>query len=273
VEKPVMVIANMTTTVDPAQAIHLRESGVPVLEGTETALRAVRHLFSHRDGATGSSPRLTTPREVELPEDEAAALALLASYGIATPETRRAGDVLAAVGAADSIGYPVVVKTTGVAHKSDVQGVRTGLVQASAVAEAYNDISARLGPAVLVARQSPPGVEIALGMVRDPGFGPVVIVGAGGELVEVLGGRIALLPPVGVEEAAAAVDRLPVRALLSGQRGAPAADLGALAEAIARFSELVLDLPSECTAVDVNPLIAGEKGSVAVDALFVGARS
>jgi hypothetical protein len=112
-------------------------------------------------------------------------------------------------------------------------------------------------------------VELALGVVRDPQFGPVVLVAAGGVLIEVLRDRRPALPPLDKDRAAALIDRLSVRPLLDGARGAPPADVGAVARAVVRLSRLALDLGDDLDALDINPLIAGPGGCVAADALMV----
>jgi acetate---CoA ligase (ADP-forming) len=115
-----------------------------------------------------------------------------------------------------------------------------------------------------------PGVELALGVVRDPQFGPLVTVAAGGVLVEVLRDRRVLLPPVDARTARAALDRLAVRPLLDGAGpGDRPADLDAVAGAVVALSALAVDLGDRLAAVDVNPLLAGPDGCVAVDALVV----
>jgi hypothetical protein len=125
---------------------------------------------------------------------------------------------------------------------------------------------------VLVAAMAGPGVELALGVVADPQFGPLVMVAAGGVLVEVVGDRRFALPPVDHRQALGLLDRLAVRPLLDGVRGAPPADLDAVADALVRLSTLAADLGPALAALDVNPLIAGPDGCVAVDALVVPAR-
>jgi hypothetical protein len=108
-------------------------------------------------------------------------------------------------------------------------------------------------------------------VVDDPQFGPLVMVAAGGVLVEVMGDRRFALPPVGHGQALVMLDRLALRPLLDGTRGAPPADLDAVADAVVRLSEVALDLGARLAAVDVNPLVAGPDGCVAVDALVVPA--
>jgi len=176
-----------------------------------------------------------------------------------------------ALEAAGRVGWPVALKTAAVevAHKSDVGGVRLGLDGPERLAVAYADLAARLGPRVLVAAMADPGVELALGVVADPQFGPLVMVAAGGVLVEVLGDRRFALPPVDQRQARAMLDRLAVRPLLDGVRGAPPADLDAVARAVVDLSVLAVDLGDRLAALDVNPLVAGPDGCVAVDALVV----
>jgi hypothetical protein len=136
---------------------------------------------------------------------------------------------------------------------------------------AYADLAARLGPRVTVAAMAGPGVELALGVVADPQFGALVMVAAGGVLVEVLRDRRFALPPVDHRQATAMLDRLAVRPLLDGVRGAPPADLDAVARAVVDLSVLAVDLGDRLAALDVNPLVAGPDGCVAVDALVVPA--
>jgi acyl-CoA synthetase (NDP forming) len=116
---------------------------------------------------------------------------------------------------------------------------------------------------------APPGVELSLGVVRDPQFGPLCMVGAGGVLIEVLRDRQFALPPLDRSRARRLIDRLSIRPLLDGVRGAPPADVDAVADALVRVSALALDLGDVIEALDVNPLIAGPAGCVAVDAMVI----
>ena len=174
--------------------------------------------------------------------------------------------------AAESIGYPVVLKTAdpAVTHKSDVGGVVLGLRGPAELARAYADLSARLGPRVLVGQSVPAGPELAIGIARDPDLGPLVVVGAGGVLVELLADRAVALPPVYERTARQMIAELRVGRLLAGVRGAPPADLGAVVRSIVGVSELALDLGDDLAALDVNPLICGPSGATAVDVLTVG---
>jgi acyl-CoA synthetase (NDP forming) len=274
-DKPLAVLANVSTTIDPLQAGRLRESGVPVLEGTETGLLALRHLIDHGNRPLAGAPggRITTPSKVAVgPGGYASALEVLAGYGIPVPAFEVVSDESALFAAAGRIGYPLVLKTAAsIAHKTDVDGVIVGIQDEARLGADYRDLSARLGPDVVVAEQIASGVEIAVGMVTDPQFGPVVIVSAGGRLIELVGDRVALLPPIDASAARRALDRLRIRPLLDGFRGGPPADIERLVDVIVRFSELAIDAAGQINAIDVNPVIAGPSRSVAVDALMTPA--
>jgi len=196
---------------------------------------------------------------------------LLADYDLSTTEMRGATSVDGAITAAEELGWPVALKTAapGVQHKSDVGGVALGLTDADALRAAYEDVASRLGPHVVVAPMTPPGVELALGVVRDPQFGPLVLVAAGGVLVEVLHDRRLALPPLDEPRARALVDRLRVRPLLDGVRGGAPADVDALAHAVSRLSVLAADLGDLLEALDVNPIIVTPDGCTAVDVLVI----
>jgi acetate---CoA ligase (ADP-forming) len=287
-DKPVVVLGNLASAVDRADAARLRAAGVPVLEGTATGLAALRHLLARRDflaqppaaaarrargGPTSGvrarwRERLADPR----PLGEVEALAMVAAWGMPVVAAEEAATLDAAVAAAGRVGWPVALKTAapGIRHKTVVGGVRLGLAGPEQLAAAYADLTSRLGPRMVVARMAAPGVELALGVVRDPQFGPLVTVAAGGVLVEVLRDRRVLLPPVDARTARDALDRLAVRPLLDGAGpGDRPADLDAVAGAVVALSALAVDLGDRLAAVDVNPLLAGPDGCVAVDALVV----
>ncbi|MGC1578452.1 MAG: acetate--CoA ligase family protein, partial [Beijerinckiaceae bacterium] len=126
-----------------------------------------------------------------------------------------------------------------------------------------------LGPRVLVTRMAESGIEMALGLVKDPQFGALVMVAAGGVFIEVMRDARHALAPFGPATARRLVDGLRLRPLLDGVRGHPPADLARLAEVIARFSVLAAELAEDIEGFDVNPLIVGPRGVVAVDALVI----
>jgi acyl-CoA synthetase (NDP forming) len=280
-EKPTAVLCNLAGAVAPGAAGDLRESGIPVLEGTASGLLAFRHLFELRDSR--SLPHLLRPEAVseevrnrwlerlrsDDPWSEVEALRMLSDYGIPTAAAEEARAVEDVVAAAGRVGWPVALKTAEARHKSDVGGVLLGLDDEEAVRSAYSDLAARLGPRVTVAGMAPPGVELALGTVLDPQFGPMLLVAAGGVLVEVLRDRRMAVPPLDEPRARRLVDGLQVRPILEGVRGGLPADLGSVARAIVSLSVLALDLGDQIEAIDVNPLLCGPGGCVAVDALVV----
>jgi acyl-CoA synthetase (NDP forming) len=198
-------------------------------------------------------------------------LALLADFGVPTVPTRSAGNEEEAMAAFhDLSGGPVVLKTAaGSTHKSDVDGVRLGLRTGEELIRAYREMAARLGDQVLIQAMVPSGVEVGLGIVNDSQFGPLVMVGAGGRLIELLADRIMLMPPIDAASAARALDRIKVGRLLDGYRNQPPADLGAVVDVIVKLGVLATELGTHLQGLDLNPLIAGPAGAVAVDALIV----
>jgi acyl-CoA synthetase (NDP forming) len=281
--KPFAMLSNFSSGIDRNDAKLLDGDGIPVLEGTLTGLAAFKHLFAYRDfrarvPITSLSPVSDEVRERWIarlssgePFDELEGLALLADYGIPVVEGVRAETFEDALAAAERIGFPVALKTAapGVQHKSDVGGVKLGIDDAPSLEDAYGDLERELGPQVTVSKMAPAGVEIALGIVRDPQFGPLVLVGAGGVLVEVLKDRRLAMPPLDESRARSMVDRLDVRPLLEGVRGQPTADVDALMRAIVSLSWLAIDLGDHLEALDANPTMCRPDGCVAVDALVI----
>jgi len=283
-DQPFCMLSNLASAVAQSEVRILRDAGIPVLEGTDSGLRALRHLLD--DGARRARTATTMPEPVaaeirtrwraELQRgdalNETVVMQLLADYGVPTVASVTIAPpegIAEVVAAAEKLGYPVALKTASpeISHKTEAGGVRLGLVDAESLTAAYTDITDRLGPVVTVAAMAPPGVEVALGVVHDPTFGPLVLVAAGGVLVELLHDRVLAMPPLDVSAAHRMIERLTMRPILDGVRGAPAADVDALARAISRLSVLAADLGDLLAALDVNPVIAGPSGCLAVDAL------
>ncbi|HEY2131007.1 MAG TPA: acetate--CoA ligase family protein [Streptosporangiaceae bacterium] len=282
--KPVVVLSNLPAAIDPDVAARLRDGGIPVLEGTRTGLLALGHLLRHGAAVPPApappidSPPIDPGRRARWTAVLAAGQArgsaladLLRDYGIPVARTRAASSEAEALAAAAEIGYPVVLKTDepGIAHKSDVGGVVLGLAGPAELTAAYRDLAERLGRRVLVGQTIPAGPELSLGLARDHELGPLLVVGAGGLLVELLADRAVALPPAGPEQAHELVSQLRVAALLAGPRGQPAADLTAVTAAITGLSQLAVELGDVLEALDINPLICGPHGAVAVDALAI----
>jgi succinyl-CoA synthetase beta subunit len=202
---------------------------------------------------------------------EAESLSMLGDFGITVSQSVSASSEQQVVAAAGELGYPVVLKSAkeGLLHKSDQGGVVLGIDDAPLLRQMYRLMAARLGADVLLAPMAPTGVEMFLGVKRDPQFGPVVLLGFGGVLAETVGDVQFALPPFDAAHARRCVDRMTLRPLLDGVRGAAPVDVDAFCEAAARFSSLVHALGDVLAEVDVNPVIVHQNGAIAVDALVV----
>lgn len=206
-----------------------------------------------------------------LAEDESSAL--LAAHGVPVAPTSRAADPDAAVAAAETIGYPVVAKLVGdaIAHKTERGLVRLGLRDGTAVRDAATELLAAARPedgdvAVLVAPMLRGTRELVAGLVRDPQFGPCVMIGFGGVLTEAVA-DVAFVPvPLDALDAAEAVESLATQALLGPVRGEPAVDRDDLASVLLGLGALAEARP-DVVSVDVNPLIVVDGHPIAVDAL------
>ena len=280
--KPVAVVSNLSSAIDAPTATEIRATHIPVLEDTATGLAAFRHLFEYRDHralpelqplpspgpevANKWRPRLADPGPLAAVE----AFELLGDFGIPTIETCRVSSVAQALRAALEIGYPVALKSDkkGLAHKTEAGGVKLGLSAAGAVADAYRDLARRLGPEVVVQAMAPAGIEMGLGIVNDAQFGPILVVSAGGILIEALHDRATALPPIDEVRARRLVDCLKVRPLLDGVRGSEPFDIDALVDVILKLSTLAMELGRDLKALDINPLISNSRGCIAVDVLL-----
>jgi len=287
-EKPVVFINNLAAPGDDDLVVTNTRAGLPVLIGLNPALAAIRGAMGRRDFrlrpamAPAAPPaglcarwqkRLTGLGTL----DESDGLRLFADYGLPVLPHRIVEDSTAAVAAGRELGFPVVLKTAmpGIPHKSDLGGVKLGLADQTAVETAYKDLARRLGPRALVTpmAQTGTGIELAFGAKIDPHFGPVVMVGAGGVLIEFLKDQALALAPFDADEALRLIDSLALRPLLDGKRGRPPADVAALAAALAHFSVMTADLADFLAEIDVNPLLAGPQGVLALDALVVAGRA
>jgi acyl-CoA synthetase (NDP forming) len=281
-EKPLAIVSNTHLTNDVESAARLAAYGIPLIKGTQAGLKAVAMLLAHRDGGRRAPPSSRLDARVidrwrlrlgSAAIDEADGLGMLADFGLDVPRRRIVTSVTDAVEAARAIGGAVALKTAeSHAHKTEVGGVRLGLVGDAAVRAAYEDLASRLGPRVLVAAMAPKGVEVGVGAFVDPSFGPVIMLSAGGTLIEVLADTATALAPLSEAEASRMLDGLKVSHMLAGVRGAPAADTAALARWISQFSAMVASLADALAEIDVNPVIASPSGAVAVDALVIPAR-
>ena len=289
-DKPALVFGNLHSAISREEATRLRTIGVPVLMGTASALTAMRNLIAwqhHRDAPHGDAP--AAPPQTTI--DEATALVrahdatdvlplpqvlhLLKLYDIATSPCAFTDTAADTIAAAERLGFPIVLKTAApdILHKTEAGGVALNLPDRAAVADAYARIAAGCGPFVQVQGQAAPGAEVLLGMTNDPQFGPMVTVALGGIFTEILADAVTFQPPIDAATARTLLQRLKGQKLLHGYRERPAADLDALTTTIERFSVLCATIGKFFSAIDLNPVIAGPDGALAVDALFLPLRN
>lgn len=191
---------------------------------------------------------------------------LFGHYGIALSPQRVVRDADTALVAASELGYPVAVKvTTPGAHKSDRGGVRLNVAGDHELRLAVTELAGPEGEPLLMQPMAPAGTEVIVGAVQHAQFGPVVMLGAGGVLADILDDRAFRLAPVSPDEAGAMIGQLRLAKLIDGYRGRPVVSRTALADIVTRVAALADDRP-ELAELDLNPLICGNGGIVAVDA-------
>jgi hypothetical protein len=281
--KPAFLVANRQGTGADPLVVEATREGFPVLDGLESFLRGARHLLDHRDyaarerGAVAPIAAATLARmRARLADrrrfDENDALTLLGDAGLPVNAGRVVDGEAAALVAARDLGFPVVLKTAkrGVDHKSELRGIHLGLADQAAVSIAYRDLMKRIDARVLVAPMvEARGVEMLLGMVNDPQFGPVVLIGAGGVHVEALADAVHALPPFDAAEAARLVAKLRIAPLLSSRRHPRPLAVDEFCRVAERFSALVAEIGDELSEIDLNPVIVHADGCAIVDALVV----
>ncbi len=287
---PLVAVSNLSGDIHPELAETARTAGVPYLRGTQggfsalgrfaqwaTAPRvaalpdcAATHALARSRLASLAGKRM--PSEVEARD-------ILAAYGIAGPRERVCASSDEAVAAAQSIGFPLVLKclVADLIHKTEAGLVEVGLRSADEVAAAARAMLERARAAggsvlgLLVQEQVRPVAELFVGARVDPDFGPLIVVGAGGVLVELYRDVAVRLAPVDEEEALEALRATRIARLLDGFRGRPPGDAAAVARAIAAVSRFAAAFADEIAEVEVNPLavLAEGQGCVALDCVIV----
>lgn len=203
---------------------------------------------------------------------------VLHDVGIPTALGHLAASAEEAVRLADTMGYPVVLKIASpdIIHKSDVGGVHLHLQDEAAVRQAFHTMQQRVATqaprarvdGIIVQPMAAPGVEVIIGMSKDATFGPVLMFGLGGIMVEVLKDVTFRIVPLHKRDAAEMIRDIKGLQVLTGYRGAPPADLAALQDMLLRLSAFVVDTP-EVQEIDLNPIYAYAQGALAVDARVV----
>jgi acetyltransferase len=297
--KPVIASWMGGASLEPARSI-LNSAGIPTYDYPDAAARAFALMWHYSDNLRLLYERPVLPAALgETVEDrnavdrliravrkskrtlltEAESKQVLTAYGISTAETLTAQDEDEAVRCAAKLGYPVVLKVLSetITHKTDVGGVLLDLHSSTAVRRAWQMIrrsvtekaGAEAFGGVTVQRMiSDRGIELILGSSIDPQFGPVVLFGAGGELVEVMRDRAVALPPLTATLARRLMERTRIFHALAGVRGRKAVDVGALNQLLVSFSHLVVEQPL-ISEIDINPLLASADNLIAVDARII----
>ena len=287
--KPIVLMGNVSATMSPAECNRFRAMGIPVLMGTETALRALAHYSAHfQPQASEASMEVTLTRTPNPPSPERLAhwktalqdcakadqslqsFALLEDFGLPTAQGLSTSDWGQALAFSEKVGFPLVAKIDApeVAHKSDMGGVILGITNAQQLQAAWNELQAKLPGAVLLQRQLQ-GTELILGMRKDPSFGPIFTVGLGGIFVEIMKDVALLLPNDSKQTIRNAVLGLRSAALLQGARGRAVADIEALTQVIQNFMAMGIALQDAIQEAEINPLLVSGSDMAAVDCLVI----
>ncbi|QYB00864.1 acetate--CoA ligase family protein [Rhodococcus sp. USK10] len=265
--KPVVV---HTMHPDSAAARVLADSGVPVFRAVEDAAGALGVIAEttapQHQSSTDSLPSAPVTSDAYWDSRE-----LFRGAGVEFPAARLVRNCAEAVAAAETVGFPVVLKAMGLLHKSDSGGVALGLGSAEQLADAFTRMDASLGASaycVEAMADLSEGVELIVGVQTDPRFGPVAMVGLGGIFTEVLADVSFALAPVDAETARGLLDNLRASALLRGVRGRPPIDIDAAADAIAAITAVATAHP-EIAELEINPLLVTPKQALGLDARIV----
>ncbi|MCP4333870.1 MAG: acetate--CoA ligase family protein [Gammaproteobacteria bacterium] len=261
-------------------------ASIPVIDGVRETLRAFKHLFDYRnfrqrlsgdteagvlDAERVSAARQKLAAVGSTALGEVDSLALLAEFSLPVVKHKLVSGQAELEAAAASFGYPLVLKTAeaGINHKSDSHGVFVNIHSETSLIQRYGDLCSRLGPTALVSQMVAADVEIALGTVNDAQFGPIIMVAAGGILVELLDDRALAMCPVSPRQADEMLGSLKVNRLLQGVRGKPAVNRQALIDAIVKLSQAAFALSDSIAEIDINPMLVDAQQAIAVDALVL----
>ncbi len=270
------VLSTFSDTISEQVAARLIEEGIVPLAGIDAGLAGIQAAVDV--GAawnrSPSPPLLECEKRVDdvqvIVLNEVDSKALLSKCGVPVPPSTVVGNAQAAVAAAEELGFPIAVKALGVAHKTESGGVALGLCSADEVSVALANMS-HLSESFLIEKMVEGVVaELIVGVAGDEQFGPYLLVGGGGILVEMMKDSASLLLPVTGERVRGALAGLKCAPLFHGFRGRPSADLSAATDAILAVAKMVEDDPSSIVELDINPLmlLAEGRGVVAADALI-----
>jgi acetyltransferase len=268
-DKPVIAFVRMNFPVDKQAVAFQEQVGFPYLQGLPETVRALAALTFYGARRGRQIAPLPPPKGSGANLQGAALQAALAGRGMTPPRSALAASPGEAARLAAGIGFPVALKIASaqISHKTEVGGVRLNLKSPQEVEQQAQALAAGLSKVAPAARldgflvqEMVEGVEIIVGTHDDPLFGPMMVVGAGGVLVELVKDVACRLLPVGPQDVRAMIGELKVAKLLAGFRGRPAADLDALVTAICGLSDFYLDHRHLLSDLEVNPLIVLEQG-------------
>jgi acyl-CoA synthetase (NDP forming) len=275
-DKPVLAFGRMVYQMTPASLAVQDAAGFPFLQSLEPTLRALNALWFYAQRCGHVPPSLPPPQASDLSKDKLEAT--LERYGIALPKSRFAASVGEAAAAADDIGYPVALKimSPDILHKTEARGVKLGLDSRQAVqvaAEALVASSKARYPQARIegflVQEMVSGVEAIVGARNDPIYGPLLLIGTGGVLVELARDAALRLLPVDDGQVRAMVDSLKLQRLLDGFRGQDAVDRVALEKTALSLARFFLDHRQRIRDVEINPLMVRASGAVAVDVRLI----
>jgi len=271
----VAVVTSLPESLPEHRAAELLAAGIAPLHGLDDALAAASAAASVGEAWAKAMPQLwSTPRDDSKQNQtfsESESKHALNAFGLSVPQAQEATSAEAAIAIAHTIGFPVVMKAVGLAHKSEHNGVMVNLVDSTAVSNAWDHL-ATLSDTVLIEQMiDDVVVELLIGVHRDSVYGHLLTVGAGGVLVELLADTCTLRMPVTELDVRHALASLKIAPLLRGYRGKPAGDTEAVVAAVMAVQRYVTDSRQRLREIDVNPLMVRTvgNGAVAADALIV----
>jgi len=292
-QKPLMFFSIFSYGVNEAGRAFRERCPVPFLHGLDKSFQAVQSMtqYAAKIPAVSSIERTMTPSKHQAAAKkllngkkvltEIEAKELLKLYGILCTEEALATTTEEAIEIAEKIGFPVALKVVSkeITHKTDAGGVKLGVNNRKEVEREFNELLQRVKnkhaqaviEGVLVQEMVAEGVEVILGIQKDPQFGPVILFGMGGVFVELLKDAALRLAPLTVAEAQELIREIKGYPLLSGFRGSLPCDIPALAKTLLGLSQLAVDLKDDLVSIDINPLkvLPAGKGAKVVDALVV----
>ena len=268
-EARLAIVATLPENIPEEQSAQLVAGGVVPLLGLDEAMTALVHSFELSTAKPAELPLLIAepgPSSSQRLVPEAEAKAMLSAAGVTVPRFQRCASIEAVLTAADDIGYPVVLKGEGIAHKTEAGAVQLNLgspEQLRAAAEAMACAS------FLVEQQIDDTVaELLLGVLKDPAHGFVLTLACGGQLSELIRDSVNLLVPASAAEIEAALQQLRVYKLLRGYRGGASAKIAAITQTVLALQDLVVEHSATLAEIEINPLLCCPQRAVAVDALL-----